>query len=93
MERSWEDGDMFKMYFATGEDADGNATGCFYKGKVVRVDPARDPDGRKDPWESVVVSWASEDFRVSDESSCDRISPWEMELDEAEMQRVQVCHS
>jgi len=89
MERSWEDGDMFKMYFATGEDADGNATGCFYKGKVVRVDPARDPDGRKDPWESVVVSWASEDFRVSDESSCDRISPWEMELDEAEMQRVQ----
>ena len=37
MQRRWAAGDSFRMYFATGEDAEGNATGTFYKGTVRQV--------------------------------------------------------
>eukprot|EP00959_Pyramimonas_sp_CCMP1952_P368039 7709737-Pyramimonas_sp.AAC.1 len=70
------------MFFAADEGG-----GRFYKGVVVRVDPVRDADGKEDPWESVVVDWNE------GSNTCDRVSPWEMEVDPEEFAKRQVGKS
>jgi hypothetical protein len=88
---AWLPGDRFRMFFggkiSSKTHKKVKTGGVWYKGEVAALAAAQPGAGAPlaereayDPWESVVVKWE----RRAAEEDTERVSPWEIEIDQEE---------
>ncbi|KAK9824407.1 hypothetical protein WJX72_010057 [[Myrmecia] bisecta] len=88
LQRQWRAGDTFRMFF--GAKTRDRAGGVYYNGTIrnvmqqqVAATASQHEREGYDPWESLEVEWDG----ANENDSCERVSPWEVEVDPEEEAR------
>jgi len=84
IQKNWQVGDRFKMFFGGKSTARSHAGGGYYKGTISAVTTRASLGDSYDPWESLTVEWDNDNTGASM-----KVSPWEIEVDPEEQRKLE----